>query len=52
MQELEDQALVSGDWSKVENRELFVDRKNKKHGPECAEGLTSVCFESGTSRRL
>lgn len=49
LDELEDQALISGDWTEVEKREQMLRRKSMKDGPDCADGLTSVCYEQGMS---
>lgn len=49
LEELENQAVASGDWSGVEQREESLQRQNKKIGPECPEETTSVCLEQGMS---
>jgi len=47
LEELEKDALVSGDWTEVEKREQLLARKGKKEGTDCPEGLTNVCYEQG-----
>jgi len=48
-EELEDEAIESGNWSKVEERERLMQRQDKKLGPECPSGLTTRCYEVGLS---
>ena len=47
LEELEDEALVTGDWSAVEAREQLMQRKRKKNVIDCPSGFTSSCYESG-----
>lgn len=47
LQELEDQALVSGDWSAVEEREQLLERKGEGKALDCPTGYLSTCFEVG-----
>jgi len=49
LDELEKEALVSGDWTEVEKRELMIQRRNGKFGQACPDRLTRVCIEKGTS---
>ena len=49
LEELEKEALVTGDWSAVEERERLLQRKQKKNVLDCPSGFTSSCFESGLS---
>ena len=46
LEQLEEQALVSGDWSAVEKREELIARQAQRNGPECPRGFTAYC-ESG-----
>jgi len=47
LEELEYEALISGDWTEVEKREQLLARKGEKEGQDCPEGLTNICFEQG-----
>lgn len=47
LEELEYEALTSGDWTEVEKREQLLARKSKREGVDCPEGLTNICFEQG-----
>ena len=49
LDELEKEALVSGDWTEVDKRELLIQRRNSKFGQACPERLTRVCIEKGAS---
>ncbi len=53
LEELEDQALLTGDWSQVEKRERTIARRLAGAGepPICASGYISVCqTQIGTTR--
>ena len=47
LEELEDEAIVAGDWSAVEERERLIEHKKKGKQLDCPSGSISVCFESG-----
>ena len=47
LDELENEALNSGDWTEVEKREQLLARKSESQGQDCPEGLTNICFEQG-----
>lgn len=49
LEELENQATISGDWTEVEKRELSLQRRLKELGAKCPMGLTHVCIEDGSS---
>ena len=49
LQELEDEAIVTGDWTAVEERERLIERKRKKNVLDCPAGYTSACYEVGLS---
>ena len=51
LDELENEAIVTGDWSEVEQRERLLERRNKKLGPECPDGSMASCQEIGSSVR-
>jgi len=42
-QELETQAFVSGDWSKVEQRERMVSRRQFRNGIQCSSSHFGYC---------
>ena len=51
LEELEDQALLTGDWSQVEKRERTIARRLAGELPKCASGYISVCqTQIGTTR--
>ncbi len=43
LEELEDQALLTGDWSQVEKRERTIARRQAAEPLDCAEGYMSYC---------
>ena len=43
MEELEQQAVLTGDWSAVEKRERAIERRKQRHGPSCGRGQVSFC---------
>lgn len=43
LEELEDQALLTGDWSQVEKRERTVVRRQAGEPLDCASGYVSYC---------
>lgn len=46
LEELEDQAMLTGDWSQVEKRERLMRRKAMRNAHEnivCPDDLTAVC---------
>lgn len=47
MAELEQQAMLTGDWSAVEKRERQIARRAERNGPDCGHGLVSYCVENG-----
>ena len=51
LEELEDQALLTGDWSQVEKRERTIARRLAGEPLDCASGYISVCqTQIGTTR--
>ena len=46
MEELEDEALRTGNWEAVEYREKMMARR-AEGAPNCPSGQTQVCVESG-----
>jgi hypothetical protein len=51
MQELEDQAMASGDWSAVEAREETYERQRGESALVCPDRHTMVCRQSGASEK-
>lgn len=43
LEELEDQALLTGDWSQVEKRERTIARRQAKEPLDCVKGYVSFC---------
>lgn len=43
LEELEDQALLTGDWSQVEKRERTIARRQAGEPLDCAAGYVSYC---------
>lgn len=43
LEELEDQALLTGDWSQVEKRERTITRRQARESLDCAKGYVSYC---------
>lgn len=51
LEELEDEAIVTGNWSDVEERKRLLEQRNKKLGPNCPDGFMMNCQEIGPSVR-
>ena len=49
LEELEDEALRTGNWEAVERRERLMERRNGPAAPNCAKGQTKYCVEDGFS---
>jgi len=49
MDQLEDQALASGDWSAVERREEINKKRGLTGVAECPDHQVKVCVEHGSS---
>ena len=43
MEELERQAMLTGDWSAVEQRERILKRREAQRGLQCPAGYVSYC---------
>ena len=43
LEELEDQAMLTGDWNQVEKRERIIARRNAREALDCENGYMSVC---------
>jgi len=48
MEQLVDEALMTGDWSKVEKREASVLRRQAREQPlNCGQNMVGICRGSG-----
>ena len=47
LQELESEATVTGDWSKVERREELLKERLKAQTTECPDPTIKACIEEG-----
>lgn len=43
LEQLETHALVSGDWSAVEERERIIAKREMRNDVQCEPGLTAIC---------
>ncbi len=43
MEQLERQAMLSGDWSEVEERERVIARRASRRPQQCPPGLIAYC---------
>ncbi len=43
MEELEREAMLTGDWSAVEQRERIIARREEQQGLNCPSGYVSYC---------
>ena len=46
LEELEAEALQTGDWSLVEEREAIIAKRNARRPLQCPSGQVSVCEKS------
>lgn len=51
LEDLEDQAMVTGDWSEVERRERKIAMRTGRSGVSCPAGRTNVCQRWGATER-
>ena len=51
LEQLEDQAFLSGDWSAVEKREKLIARRTAIRGPKCPARMIAVCEKRGAQNR-
>jgi len=47
LEQLEAEALVSGDWSRVEQRERLIQRRNLRAYMNCPAGTMGYCQKNG-----
>lgn len=51
LEELEDAALVSGDWTAVEERERALRRHGRHHRIDCSAGYVGMCIEHASTSK-
>ena len=51
LEELEQQAFVSGDWSEVEKRERIMAKRRARSGSMCGGGTTQYCETWGATSK-
>ncbi len=51
LEQLEEQAFLSGDWSAVETRERLIARRIAIREPHCPTGMVDFCEKRGTQKR-
>ena len=49
LEELEKQAMLTGDWSAVERRERIIARRKARESVQCPSGSVALCVRSGIS---
>jgi len=47
LDELQSEALQTGDWSEVERRENIIRVRQARTGPQCPDGAIGYCEQSG-----
>ncbi len=43
LEQLEEQALLTGDWTAVEKREKLIAKRERIQGPQCPAGMIAYC---------
>ena len=51
LEQLEARALVTGDWSAVENRERVIARRDLHTSMSCPNGTIEYCTSSGIDKK-
>ena len=51
LEELEQQAFLTGDWSEVEEREKILARRAARKGMNCPSGYVSYCQRFAAQNR-
>ena len=51
LEELEEQAFLTGDWTEVEKREKLIAKRDLIRGPQCPAGTTAYCEQRLTQKR-
>ena len=49
LEELEQEAMLTGDWSAVERRERIIAKRKARDGVQCPPGSVALCVNSGTA---
>ena len=49
LEELEQEAMLTGDWSAVERRERIIARRKARDGLQCPPGSVALCVSSGVA---
>jgi hypothetical protein len=47
LEELEAEAIATGDWSEVERRERVLREQKRTAEFDCPDGMTLVCIDNG-----
>ena len=50
LEQLEEQAFLSGDWSAVETRERLLARRIAIRAPKCPTGMVDFCEKRGSQK--
>ena len=51
LEQLESEALMSGDWSRVEQRERMIARRKSHSFMNCPPGTTGYCQRGGVQEK-
>ena len=51
LEELEQEAMLTGDWSRVEQRERILARRSMRTGMSCPSGYIKYCENRGAGDR-
>ena len=51
LEQLESEALMSGDWSRVEQRERMIARRNSRSFMNCPPGTMGYCQRGGVQEK-
>ena len=46
LEELEKQAMLTGDWSAVERRERIIAKRKARNAPMCPPGAVALCVDN------
>lgn len=46
LEQLEAEALVTGNWSAVDRRESILERRRQRAGPNCPDGYIGFCSDT------
>jgi len=51
LEQLEEQALLTGDWSAVEQREKLIAKRDSRRGVKCPTGMIAYCEQRFGQKR-